>query len=142
MKIAVGSDHAGFELKMKLIAYLESNNNEVKDFGTHSEESCDYPDYAHLVANAVESKDFEIGLLMCGSGNGINITANKHQGIRSALAWTVEIAELAKLHNDANILTLPARFISENEALEILKAFLNAEFEGGRHERRTNKIAL
>ena len=142
MKIAVGSDHAGFELKMKLIAYLESNNNEVKDFGTHSEESCDYPDYAHLVANAVESKGFEIGLLMCGSGNGINITANKHQGIRSALAWTVEIAELAKLHNDANILTLPARFISENEALEILKAFLNAEFEGGRHERRTNKIAL
>ena len=142
MKIAVGSDHAGFELKMKLIAYLESNNNEVKDFGTHSEESCDYPDYAHLVANAVESKDFEIGLLMCGSGNGINITANKHQGIRSALAWTVEIAELAKLHNDANILTLPARFISENEALEILKAFLNAEFEGGRHERRTYKIAL
>ena len=142
MKIAVGSDHAGFELKMKLIAYLESNNNEVKDFGTHSEESCDYPDYAHLVANAVESKDFEIGLLMCGSGNGINITANKHQGIRSALAWTLEIAELAKLHNDANILTLPARFISENEALEILKAFLNTEFEGGRHERRTNKIAL
>ena len=142
MKIAIGSDHAGFELKLKIINHLKENNYEVEDFGTNSEESCDYPDYAHAVANAVESKKYNLGLLMCGSGNGINITANKHQGIRSALAWTPEIAELAKLHNDANILTLPARFISEQEALSILKAFLNAEFEGGRHEKRVNKIAL
>ena len=142
MKIAIGNDHAGFELKNKLTKHLKDNNYEVKDFGTHSEESCDYPDFAHAVANAVESKEFELGLLMCGSGNGINITANKHQGVRSALAWTPEIAELAKLHNNANVLTLPARFISEEEALEILKAFLNAEFEGGRHEKRVNKIAL
>lgn len=142
MKIALGSDHAGFELKSKLINHLKNNNYKVKDFGTNSEESCDYPDYAHAVANAVESDEFDLGLLMCGSGNGINITANKHQGVRSALAWKPEIAELAKLHNNANILTLPARFISEEEALSILKAFLNAEFEGGRHERRVNKIAL
>lgn len=142
MKIAIGSDHAGFNLKLKLINHLKENNYEVEDFGTNSEESCDYPDYAHAVANAVENKSFDLGLLMCGSGNGINITANKHQGIRSALAWTPEIAELAKLHNDANILTLPARFISEQEALNILKSFLNAEFEGGRHEKRVNKIAL
>ena len=142
MKIAIGNDHAGFELKNKLIKHLKDYNYEVKDFGTYSEESCDYPDFAHAVANAVESKEFELGLLMCGSGNGINITANKHQGVRSALAWTPEIAELAKLHNNANVLTLPARFISEEEALNILKAFLNAEFEGGRHEKRVNKIAL
>ena len=142
MKIAIGSDHAGFGLKNKLTKHLLDNNYEVKDFGTYSEESCDYPDYAHAVANAVESKEYELGLLMCGSGNGINITANKHQGVRSALAWTSEIAELAKLHNDANILTLPARFISEEEALSILKAFLNAVFEGGRHQNRVNKIAI
>ena len=142
MKIAIGCDHAGFGLKNKLTKHLLDNNYEVKDFGTYSEESCDYPDYAHAVANAVESKEYELGLLMCGSGNGINITANKHQGVRSALAWTAEIAELAKLHNDANILTLPARFISEEEALNILKAFLNADFEGGRHQNRVNKIAL
>ena len=142
MKIAIGSDHAGFGLKNKLTKHLLDNNYEVKDFGTYSEESCDYPDYAHAVANAVESKEYELGFLMCGSGNGINITANKHQGVRSALAWTAEIAELAKLHNDANILTLPARFISEEEALNILKAFLNADFEGERHQNRVNKIAI
>ena len=142
MKIAIGSDHAGFELKSKLKKYLTTQNIEIKDFGTDSEESCDYTDFAHAVADAVESKQYDLGLLMCGSGNGINITANKHQGVRSALAWTSEIAELAKLHNNANILTLPARFISEELALDILKTFLSAEFEGGRHERRVNKIAL
>jgi ribose 5-phosphate isomerase B len=141
MKIAIGSDHAGFALKAKLITILESAGHQVKDFGCYSEDSIDYPDYAHPVANEVEQHEADLGVLICGSGNGISMTANKHQGIRCALCWTPEIASLARQHNDANILSLPARFISEELATEILHAFLSAQFEGGRHATRVGKIA-
>jgi ribose 5-phosphate isomerase B len=141
MKIAIGSDHAGFALKAKLITILEAAGYQVKDFGCYSEDSIDYPDYAHPVANEVEQHEADLGVLICGSGNGISMTANKHQGIRCALCWTPEIASLARQHNDANILSLPARFISEELAIEILHAFLSAQFEGGRHATRVGKIA-
>ena len=141
MKLAIGADHAGFSLKEKLKKYLQEQGHEVKDFGPSSEQSVDYPDYAHPVANAVEKKEVELGLLMCGSGNGINMTANKHQGIRAALCWNAEIAKLARQHNNANILTLPARFIEEAEAKKCVDVFLSTPFEGGRHEGRVNKIA-
>jgi len=141
MKIAIGSDHAGFALKAKLITILEAAGHNVKDFGCYSEDSIDYPDYAHPVANEVEQHEADLGVLICGSGNGISMTANKHQGIRCALCWTPEIASLARQHNDANILSLPARFISEELATEILHAFLSAQFEGGRHATRVGKIA-
>ncbi len=141
MKIAIASDHAGFEYKIKIINYLKTNGVEIKDFGPKNGESVDYPDYAHPVANAVEKKDADLGVLLCGSGNGINMSANKHQGIRSALCWKKKIAELARLHNNANILAMPARFISYKEAEEIVAVFIKTEFEGGRHERRVNKIA-
>jgi len=141
MKIAIGSDHAGFALKAKLITILESAGHQVKDFGCYSEDSIDYPDYAHPVANEVEQHEADLGVLICGSGNGISMTANKHQGIRCALCWTPEIASLARQHNDANILSLPARFISEELAIDILHAFLSAQFEGGRHATRVGKIA-
>jgi ribose 5-phosphate isomerase B len=141
MKIAIGCDHAAFLLKEKMKSYLESKGFEVKDYGCYSEERADYPDFAHPVANAVESKEFDFGLLMCGSGNGINMTANKHKGIRSALCWNAEIAELARLHNDANILTLPARFITEEEAKKCIDIFYSTGFEGGRHTDRVNKIS-
>jgi ribose 5-phosphate isomerase B len=141
MKIAIGSDHAGFALKAKLITILEAAGHHVKDFGCYSEDSIDYPDYAHPVANEVEQQAADLGVLICGSGNGISMTANKHQGIRCALCWTPEIASLARQHNDANILSLPARFISEELATEILHAFLSAQFEGGRHATRVGKIA-
>jgi ribose 5-phosphate isomerase B len=140
MKIALASDHAGFEMKQKVIQYLKNKGHFIKDFGAYSSDSSDYPDYAHPMASAVESKEFDIGLSMCGSGNGINITANKHQGIRSALCWTEEIAELARLHNNANICALPARFVNIEEALSIINKFLTTEFEGGRHTRRIEKI--
>jgi len=141
MKIAIGSDHAGFALKAKLITILEEEGHHVKDFGCYSQASIDYPDYAHPVANEVENLAVDLGVLICGSGNGISMTANKHQGIRCALCWTPEIASLARQHNDANILSLPARFISEELAIEILHAFLSAQFEGGRHATRVGKIA-
>ena len=141
MKIAIGADHAGFSLKEKLKKYLLGKNIEVKDFGPDSEQSVDYPDFAHPVASAVEKKEFDFGLLMCGSGNGINMTANKHAGIRSALGWNSEIAKLARQHNNANILTLPARFIEEAEAKKCVDVFLSTPFEGGRHEGRVKKIA-
>ena len=141
MKIAIGADHAGFSLKEKLKKYLQEKNIEVKDFGPDSEQSVDYPDFAHPVASAVEKKEFDFGLLMCGSGNGISMTANKHAGIRSALCWNSEIAKLSRQHNDANILTLPARFIEEAEAKKCLDVFLSTPFEGGRHEGRVKKIA-
>ncbi len=141
-KIAFASDHAGYELKQHLIAYVESKGYSVKDFGTFSSDSCDYPDYAHPCAEAVESGECDFGIAMCGSGNGISMTLNKHQGIRAALCWLPELAALARQHNDANILVLPARFISEEEADKIVDAYLNAEFEGGRHQRRIDKIAL
>lgn len=139
MKIAIGADHAGFELKKTLRSFL--SNDELKDFGTCSAESADYPDFAHPVASAVESGDFDLGILICGSGNGIAITANKHQGIRAAICWNTELASLARKHNNANILCLPARFISIKEALEITHTFLNTAFEAGRHARRVNKIS-
>ena len=141
MKIAIGADHAGFELKEKVRETLQEMGHEVKDFGPSSDDSVDYPDYAHPVATAVENNEFDLGILMCGSGNGINITANKHQGVRSALCWTEEIASMARLHNNANILAMPARYISEELGLNILKTFVETDFEGGRHQRRIDKIS-
>ena len=141
--IALASDHAGYELKKKLITHLESLGIEkIKDFGTYSSESADYPDFAHPMAEAVESGEYEYGISLCGSGNGINMTVNKHQGIRSALCWNVEISELARSHNDANICALPARFIDEELAYKIVDKFLSTDFEGGRHLRRIKKIPL
>ncbi|MDE6218537.1 MAG: ribose 5-phosphate isomerase B [Muribaculaceae bacterium] len=141
-KVAFASDHAGFELKEVLIGYMKEKGYEVKDFGTYSTDSCDYPDYAHPCAEAVESGECDFGIAMCGSGEGISMTLNKHQGIRAALCWLPEIARLAKQHNNANILTLPARFISEEEAKQIVDAYLESEYEGGRHQRRIDKIPV
>ena len=141
-KVAMCSDHAGFELKSIIQGYLEAQDVEYVDFGTYSADSCDYPDFAHPCADAVESGECYPGIAMCGSGNGISMTLNKHQGVRAALCWTVELAKLARQHNDANVLVLPARFIEPVLALEIVDAFLNTPFEGGRHVNRVNKIAL
>tara|TARA_B110000444_G_scaffold227399_1_gene232533 strand:- start:530 stop:961 length:432 start_codon:yes stop_codon:yes gene_type:complete len=141
MKIAIASDHAGVKHKKEIIIYLLSQNIQVNDFGPKNEERVDYPDYAHPVAEIVKAKEVDLGILICGSGNGINMTANKHQEIRSALCWNKEIARLSRLHNNANILTMPARFISLNEAKEITKEFIETNFEGGRHLNRVNKIA-
>lgn len=140
MKIAIGSDHAGFELKQELINYLNSKAITVNDKGAYSLDRADYPDFGHTVALAVLSKEADLGILMCGSGNGINMSANKHQGIRAALCWNEEIATLAKQHNDANILTLPARYISIEEAKKCVDTFLTSTFEGGRHADRIAKI--
>ncbi len=140
-KIAIGADHAGFPLKEQIKKYLSNLQYEVIDFGTFSEERADYPDFAHPVALAVESKETIFGILVCGSGNGVNMAANKHQGIRSALCWNKEIAELARQHNDANILALPARFISNETALQMVQSFLTTPFEGGRHQSRVEKIS-
>jgi len=140
-KIGLASDHAGFELKVKVKEYLHENGITTEDFGTHSAESTDYPDYVHPLAAAIGKGDFSLGIVICGSGNGVNITANKHQHIRSALCWIPPIASLARMHNDANVLALPARFVSTEQAIEIVKAFLAAQFEGGRHQTRVNKIA-
>jgi ribose 5-phosphate isomerase B len=139
--IPIGSDHAGFQLKNQVIDYLIANGFDIRDFGCFSEDSIDYPDFGHPVAKLVEENEGMLGILICGSGNGINMTANKHQGIRSALCWKKEIAELARQHNNANILALPARFISSKEAIEMVDAFLGTEFEGGRHQNRIDKIA-
>lgn len=140
--IAMASDHAGYSLKCELKDYLEEKGYQIEDFGTYSEDSCDYPDFAHPCAEAVENGKAAFGVAMCGSGNGIQMTLNKHQGIRAALCWIPEIASLAKQHNNANILVLPARFISSEEARAILDAYLDAEYEGGRHQRRIDKIPL
>ena len=142
MKIAIGSDHAGFKLKESIKKHLTKDGIEAKDFGTYTENSVDYPDFAHPVANSVENKEVDFGIVICGSGNGINITVNKHQGIRAALSWNVEIAKLARQHNNANILTLPGRFIEEVEAFKIVDTFLETIFEGGRHQTRIDKISL
>jgi ribose 5-phosphate isomerase B len=139
-KIGLGCDHAGFALKTFLKGELIKKGIEVVDFGTNSEDSTDYPDYAHPLAEAVENGECEIGIAICGSGNGINMTVNKHQGIRSAVCWNTEIAYLARLHNDANICSLPGRFLKQQEAWKIVNAFLTTGFEGGRHERRIKKI--
>lgn len=141
MKISIGADHAGFDLKETIRELLKQKGHEVKDFGAYSEESVDYPDFAHPVAEAVESGEANLGIVICGSGNGINMAVNKHQGIRSALCWLPELASLARQHNNANVLALPARFISEDVAMACVNAFLEADFEGGRHERRVNKIS-
>lgn len=142
MKIAIGSDHAGFSLKEQLKAYLNNKGFNVKDFGAYSEERADYPDFAHPVASAVENNEVDRGVVICGSGNGVNMTANRHHGVRSALCWNEEIAKLARQHNDANVIALPARFITEEEAKKCLDAFFSTEFEGGRHTDRVEKIEL
>jgi ribose 5-phosphate isomerase B len=140
MKIAIGSDHAGFELKEEVIKYLKQKSNEVNDKGCYSAERADYPDYGHAVANSVLSRESELGIVICGSGNGINMSVNKHKGIRGALCWNHEIASLARQHNDANIMALPARFITKEEAFSCVDAFLSSVFEGGRHADRIKKI--
>ncbi|MFT6709183.1 MAG: ribose 5-phosphate isomerase B [Flavobacteriales bacterium] len=140
MKIAIGGDHAGYDLKKTMISHLEDKNHEVKDMGTFSNDSTDYPPFAHAVADAVSNGNAELGILICGSANGVAMTANKHSGIRCAICWEKEIAELARAHNDANIVALPARFISEEKARSITDAFLLTAFEGGRHQRRVDKI--
>jgi ribose 5-phosphate isomerase B len=139
--IPIGCDHAGYDLKLAVIKHLESRGFELEDKGCHSTESIDYPDFGHPVADRVEGEDDMLGIVICGSGNGINMTVNKHKGIRSALCWTVEIAELARQHNNANILALPARFIEEELAIKMVDAFIDTEFEGGRHQRRVDKIS-
>src|SRR5688572_10337925 len=140
-RIAIGADHAGFALKEKLRKYLSSKGIEAKDFGCYSEERADYPDFAHLVANGVEKKEYDFGVLICGSGNGISMAANRHKGVRAALCWKEEVARLARQHNDANVISLPSRFISEEEAIKCLDAFLSEKFEGGRHAGRVEKIS-
>ncbi len=139
-RISIGSDHAGFELKQELINYLKSKGFEVIDKGTHSTESVDYPDFGHAVACSVKNKETDIGIVICGSGNGINMSVNKHKGIRGALCWTPQIAQLAKQHNNANIIALPGRFIDKQTAIDIIEAYLNTQFEGGRHQKRIEKI--
>ncbi len=140
MKIVIAGDHAGFQYKNALIAWLQELHHEVADFGPHSEDSMDYPDTAHPLASAVENGTFDYGILICGSGNGVCMTANHHTGIRAGLVWNVEIAKLIRQHNNANILCLPARFIDLDLAKACVDAFLTTEFEGGRHERRAEKI--
>ena len=141
-KVALASDHAGFDLKNSIIEFFKTENIEFIDFGCYSNVSCDYPDYAHPLAVAVEKDPNMVGVACCGSGNGINMTVNKHQAIRSAICWNTEIAELARAHNNANVCSLPARFISTVEALDILKIFFKTDFEYGRHLQRINKIPL
>lgn len=141
MKIAIGGDHAGFKYKEDLKKWLEKKGYTFKDFGTYSTESADYPDFAHPVANAVESEEFDLGILVCGSANGVAITANKHQGIRAAICWNEELASLARQHNNANIVCIPERFISSDLAEKIVDRFLHTDFEGGRHARRVGKIS-
>jgi len=140
MKIAIGNDHAGTEYKNAIENYLIKKKIKVINNGTNCEKSVDYADYIHPVAKQVESKEADLGIIICGSGNGANMTANKHQKIRSALCWSKEIAELARSHNDANILSIPSRFVSLKESLEMVEVFLNTEFEGGRHAKRIDKI--
>ena len=140
--IGLCSDHAGFELKEQVKAWLESKGLSYQDFGTHSTDSCDYPDYAHPMAQAVEAGNVYPGIAICGTGNGIGMTLNKHQGIRAALCWNAEIAQLARAHNDANVLVMPGRFISWDEAEKILEVFFATEFEGGRHQRPIDKIPV
>jgi ribose 5-phosphate isomerase B len=139
--IAIGGDHAGFDYKGSLISWLNAHGYEVKDFGTYSSESTDYPDFAHAVAEAVETGQYELGILICGSANGVAMTANKHQGVRAAICWNEELATLARTHNNANILCLPARFVPFDLVEKITERFLNENFEGGRHGRRVDKIS-
>ncbi|MDX1542979.1 MAG: ribose 5-phosphate isomerase B [Christiangramia sp.] len=140
MKISIGNDHAGTGYKEMIQEKLESMGHSVINHGTNSQDSVDYPDFVHPVADDVEKGTADLGVIICGSGNGANMTANKHQGVRSALCWNVEIAKLAREHNNANILSIPARFVAKDLAVEMLEAFVNTEFEGGRHQRRIDKI--
>ncbi len=141
LKIAICCDHAGFDLKQLIIKHLNANKvGELKDFGSYSSESCDYADFAHPMASAVENREFDYGISICGSGNGISMTVNKHQGIRAALCWNREIAALARQHNNANVLSLPARFVTTEAALEMVDVFFSTDFEGGRHQKRIDKI--
>ena len=141
MKIAIGNDHAGTDYKNQIVKYLENRDIEVVNYGTNESDSVDYPDFVHPVANDVEGEKVNLGIIICGSGNGAAMTANKHQGVRAALCWTKELAQLAREHNDANILSIPARFTSLPQAVEMVKTFLDTPFEGGRHQRRVDKIA-
>lgn len=141
MKIAIGSDHAGFDYKEKIKEFLTTQGHEVQDFGTLSTDSVDYPDFAHPTSAAVEKGEVKFGILICGSGQGVNMTANKHQGVRSALCWNTDLARLSRMHNNANVIALPARFVAVEYAIEMVDVFLNTEFEGGRHQNRVNKIS-
>jgi len=141
MKIAIGNDHAGTDYKNTIVKHLEEQGYEITNFGTNTNDSVDYPDFVHPVAEAVSNHEVDYGILICGSGNGVSMTANKHQKVRAALCWTKEITELARQHNDANILSIPARFTSEPQAVAMVTTFLNTAFEGGRHQNRVNKIA-
>ena len=141
LRIALASDHAGYNLKQVVINYLTQNDATTHDFGCYSTDSCDYPDYAHPLAIAIEKGEYDFGITICSTGNGISMTANKHQGIRAALCWDVPIARLARQHNNANVLGLPANFISQELAIEMVQTFFTTDFEGGRHERRVNKIS-
>ncbi|MEE0864041.1 MAG: ribose 5-phosphate isomerase B [Alistipes sp.] len=141
-KIGIACDHAAYELKEFLVGYLASKGFEVKDFGCYSEESVDYPDFAHPLAEAIENGELERGIGLCGSGEGISMTLNKHQAIRAALCWIPEIAKLSRQHNNSNVLCMPARFISNDEALEMLNIWLETEYEGGRHQRRLDKMPI
>jgi len=140
MKIAIGNDHAGTDYKNTIMKYLVKEGYDVTNYGTNSTDSVDYPDFVHPVASDVENSKVDFGIIICGSGNGANMTANKHQKVRSALCWTKEITALARQHNNANVLSIPARFTSEPQALEMVKTFLNTNFEGGRHQKRVDKI--
>ncbi len=143
LRIAICNDHAGYELKNHIMEYIIGEGVErLKDFGAYSSESSDYPDFAHPMATAIEKGEFDFGISICGSGNGISMTVNKHQGIRAALCWNAQIAALARQHNNANVLSLPARFITEAEALDMIDTFFMTTFEGGRHQRRIDKIPL
>ena len=142
MKISIGNDHAGTDYKFEIVKYLEGKGIEVLNYGTDTVDSVDYPDFIHPVADDVESHKVDLGIIICGSGNGANMTANKHQGIRSALCWNKEIVALARQHNNANILSIPARFTALPQAIEMVDVFLETEFEGGRHQNRVKKIPL
>jgi ribose 5-phosphate isomerase B len=142
IKIALASDHAGYYMKHLTMQYLISKGYDVKDFGSYSTESVDYADFAHPMAEAVEKEEFQLGFSFCGSGNGINITVNKHQKIRAGLCWNAEIAKLARQHNDANVCSIPARYVTANEVIDIVDAFLSSSFEGGRHCQRVSKIPV
>ena len=139
--IAIGSDHAGYDYKEDLISFLEAKNLSFTDYGTHNKDSADYPDYAHPVSDAVEKNEAAFGILVCGSANGVAITANKHQGIRAAVCWGEELAKLSREHNNANIICIPARFVREGDAEKMVNLFMHTEFEGGRHAKRVDKIA-
>jgi len=140
--IAIASDHAGYQMKEDIKKHFEQKGYDFKDFGTYNEESVDYPDFAHKLSGAIDRQEYERGITLCGSGNGISMAANKHPQVRAALCWNEEIAELARQHNDANVCSLPARYLNREEAMKIIEVFLNTDFEGGRHQRRVEKISI